>query len=221
MHKRVFKLGPIWNVTLNPNLCISFLIFGRTFGTQRKVIVCFLLVLLLLLFLLLLLLVLRVFFSKLLIFFFNVFQSCPFSQHISVRCFLSAFKYFLEQILVALARNPLNMLVIVSGGIQEWGLICTFVRADLRWTSNSYLPLLFFIFISRKFKHFSSFSSSMVNWMRFSCLFKMFWNSKDYSIIGSSILLWLWNIIFIWKYLSKGETYAFILTYHTKAVSLC
>ena len=38
------------------------------------------------------------------------------------------------------------------------------VRADLQWTSNSYLPLLFFnIFMSKKFKHFSSFSSSIVN----------------------------------------------------------
>ena len=38
------------------------------------------------------------------------------------------------------------------------------VRADLQWTSSSYLPLLFFnIFMSKKFKHFSSFSSSIVN----------------------------------------------------------
>ena len=133
---------------------------------------------LLVLLLLLLLLVLRVFFSKLLIIFCNVFLSCPFSQNISVRYSISSLKYFSEQILVALARNPLNMLVIVSGGIQECGLICTFVRDVLRWTSDSYFPLLFFILMSRKFKHFSSFSSSMVNWMCLSCLFKMFRNSR-------------------------------------------
>ena len=45
---------------------------------------------------------------------------------------ISSLKYFSEQILVALARNPLNMLVIVSEGIQECDLICTFVRAGLR-----------------------------------------------------------------------------------------
>ena len=90
----------------NSHFCISFLIFG----TQGKVIVCFLLVLLLLL-----LLVLRVFFSKLLIIFCNVFLSSPFSQNISVRYSISDLKYSSEQILVAFARNPLNMLVIVSG----------------------------------------------------------------------------------------------------------
>ena len=100
----------------------------------------------------------------------------------SVRYSISSLKYFSEQILVALARNPLNMLVIVSGGIQECGLICTFLRAGLRWTSNSYLPLLFYILMSRKFKHFSSLSSSMVNWMCLSCLFKMFQNSRDCSL---------------------------------------
>ena len=113
------------------------------------------LLLLLLLLILLLLLVKRVFFSKLLIIFCNVFLSSPFLQNISVRYSITSLKYFSEQILVALARNPLNMLVIVSGGIQECGLICTFVRAGFRWTSNSYLPLLFFILMSRKFKHFS------------------------------------------------------------------
>ena len=80
---------------------------------------------------------------------------------------------FSEHIFVALARNPLNMPVIVSGGILDCGLICMFVRAGLRWTSNSYLPLLFFIFMSRKFKHFSPFSSSIVNWICLSCLFKI------------------------------------------------
>ena len=99
------------------------------FGIQGKVVVCFLLVLLLLL---LVLLVVRVFFSKSLMIFFNVFLSCPFSQNISVRYYISALKYFSEQIFVALARNPLNMLVIVSGGIQECGLICTLVRAGFR-----------------------------------------------------------------------------------------
>ena len=83
-----------------------------------------------------------------------------FSKHISQILYFSP-KYFSEHILAALARNPLNMLVIV-----EHGLICTFVRAGLRWTSNSYLPLLFFVFIfSKKFKHFSSSSSSITNWM--------------------------------------------------------
>ena len=63
-------------------------------------------------------------------------------------------------------------------GVYKNGLICTFVRAGLRWTSNSHLPLLFLIFfMSRKFKHFSPFSSSMANWMCLSCLFKIFWNS--------------------------------------------
>ena len=68
--------------------------------------------------------------------FFNVFLSYPFSQNISVRYFNSAFKNFPEQIFVALARNPLNMLVTVSGDIQECGLICTFVRAGLRCYPN-------------------------------------------------------------------------------------
>ena len=83
---------------------------------------------------LLLLLVPRVFFSKLLIIkaIIIVFLSCPFSQNISVMYSISSFKYFSEQILVALARNPLNMLVIVPGGIQECDLICPFVRAGLR-----------------------------------------------------------------------------------------
>ena len=139
--------------------------------------VCFLLMLLLLL-----LLVPRVFFLKLQIIFCNVFLWCPFSQNVSVMYSISSLKYFSEQILVALARNTLNMLVTVSWVIQECGLICAFFRAGLRWTSNSYLPLLFFIFKSRKFKHFSSFSPSMVNWMCLSCLFKMLWNSWDCSL---------------------------------------
>ena len=96
------------------------MIFGPIFGIKGKIIVCVLLVLLLLL-----LLVPRDFFSKLLGIFCNVFLSCPFSQNMSVRYSISAVKYFSEQILVALARNSLNMLVIVSGGIQECGLICT------------------------------------------------------------------------------------------------
>ena len=85
-----------------------FLIFGPIFGIQGKVIVCFLLMLLLLL-----LLVPCVLFLKLLIIFCNVFLSCPFLQNISVRCSISLLKYFSEKIFVALARNPLNMLVIV------------------------------------------------------------------------------------------------------------
>ena len=131
--------------------------------------------------LILLLLLTHVFFSKLLIIFCNVFRSCPFSQNIFVRYSISAFKYFSEQILVALARNPLNMLVIVLEGIEKC-IISTFARAGLRWTSNSYLPLLFFIFISRKFKHFSSLSSSILNWICLACLFKIVWNSRDYSL---------------------------------------
>ena len=60
-----------------------------------------------------------------------------------VRYSFSALKYFSEQILVAFARNLLNMLVIVSGGIQGCDLIGTFDRAALRWISNSYLAFLF------------------------------------------------------------------------------
>ena len=75
---------------------------------------------------------------------------------------------FSGKIVVAPARNHLNMLVVVSGGIQEWNLICTFVRAGLLRASSSYIPSLFFILISRKFENFSSFSSFMMNWM---CLF--------------------------------------------------
>ena len=125
-----FKLGPVGNATQNPNFCISLLIFGPNFGIQEKVTVCFLLELLLLI----LFLVPRVFFSKLLIIFCNAFLSCPFLQNISTRYFISTLKYFSEQILVALARNSLNMLVIVSVGIQECGLICTFVRAGIAYT---------------------------------------------------------------------------------------
>ena len=127
LRKIFFKLGSVWNATLNPNFCISSLIFGPTFGIQGKLMVCFLLVLLLFL-----LLVLRVFFPKLLIIFCNVFLSCPFSQNISVRYSIFTLKYFSEQILVVLERNSLNMLVTVSGGVQECGLICMFVRGSLR-----------------------------------------------------------------------------------------
>ena len=34
LHKIFIKLGPVWNATLNPNFCISFLIFGPVLGTQ-------------------------------------------------------------------------------------------------------------------------------------------------------------------------------------------
>ena len=105
---------------------ISFLIFGPIFGTQGMITVCFMLAWKLLL------LVQRVLFSKLLIIFCNVFLRCPFSQNILVRYSISSIKHFSEQILVALARNPLNMLVIVSVGIQQCGFICTFVRDGLR-----------------------------------------------------------------------------------------
>ena len=100
----------------------------QIFGIQGKAIVCFFSALLLLLSLLL---TLRVSFSKLLIIFCNVFRSGSFLRNISVRYSISAFKYFSGQILVTLARNPLNMLVVVSEGIQECDLICTFVRAGL------------------------------------------------------------------------------------------
>ena len=125
---------------------------------------------------------------------------------------ISSLKYFSEQILVALARNPLNMLVIVSEGIQECDLICTFVRAGLQWTSNSYLPLLFFNLMSRKFKHFSSFSSSVVNWMFLSCLFKMLWNSRDCSL----------DVNRAWV-LSTYRLYAFgaRFKFNASAVALC
>ena len=144
LHKILFKLGPVWYATLNPNFCISFLIFGPIFGIQAKVIVCFFVSVVIFI-------VGTTRFLFKVIIFCNAFLSCQFSQKISVRYSISAFKYFSEQILIARARNPLNMLVITSGGIQECGLICTFVRVGLRWTSNSYLPLFFFIFISRKF----------------------------------------------------------------------
>ena len=66
--------------------------------------------------LLLSLLSLSAFVSKLLIIFCGVSLSRPFLQNISVRYSISAMKYFSEQILLALARDSLNMLVIVSGG---------------------------------------------------------------------------------------------------------
>ena len=34
LHQIFIKLGPVWNATLNPNFCISFLIFGPVLGTQ-------------------------------------------------------------------------------------------------------------------------------------------------------------------------------------------
>ena len=95
--------------TLSPNFCISFLIFGLIFGIQRRVIFCFLLVLLSLL----LLLVPQVFFSKLLIIFCNVLLPCLLSLNVSLRYSIFALKCFSEQILVALAINLLNTLVIV------------------------------------------------------------------------------------------------------------
>ena len=154
LHKIFFKLCPVGNATLNPNFFIFYLFISwflvQFFVSKSKV--CFLSVLLLLL-----LSTIRVFFSRLLIVFCNVFRSYPFSQNISARYSISAIKYFSEQILVALTRNFLNMLVILLESIQECGLICTFVRAGLRWTSNSYLPL-FFLFLCQEnlniFLHF-------------------------------------------------------------------
>ena len=63
--------------------------------------------------LLLPLLILRVFFSELLIIFCNDFRSYALSQNISARYSISALKYFSEQTLIALARNALNIPVIV------------------------------------------------------------------------------------------------------------
>lgn len=77
--------------------------------------------------------------------------------------------------LVALARITLNKLSIVHDGSQECGLIYIFVIADLRWTWNLYLLWLFFIFISRKFKYCSPFTSPFINRIWLSCLFKIFW----------------------------------------------
>ena len=44
LHKIFFKLWPTWNATLNPKVCISFLIF-YIFDIQGKVLVCILSVL--------------------------------------------------------------------------------------------------------------------------------------------------------------------------------
>ena len=140
------------------------------------------------------LLIVRAFYPKLLIIFCNAFRSCPFSQNISVRYSTSTLKYFSEQILVVLARNSLNMLVIVPEGTQECGLIWTFVRAGLRWTSNSSLPFLFFILMSRKFNHF------IVNWACLSCLFKIFWNSRDCSLyLNREQVLSTYRLISFWS----------------------
>ena len=68
-----------------------------------------------------------------------------------------------------------------GGYTRMWLNLCIF-WAGLQWTSSSYLPLLVLIFLSRKFKHFSSFSSSIVNWMYLPCLFKICWNSQDCSL---------------------------------------
>ena len=98
----------------------------------------------------------------------------------SVKYSISALKYFSEQILVALSWNTLNILVVVSEGkqfLQECGLICTFVRAG--W--QIHISHCYFL-MSRKFKHFSSFLSSMVNRMCLSCLSKIFWNLRDCSL---------------------------------------
>ena len=95
-------------------LLYLFFDFWSDFWYPRKVIVCFLPVLILLL-----LLLLPLFFSKLLIIFCNVFRSYLFSQILSVKYSIYPLKYFSEQILVALARNHLNMLVTVPQGIQE------------------------------------------------------------------------------------------------------
>ena len=53
LHKTFFKLRPVWNTTLNPNFCISFLSFGPIFGIKGKINIWFLSVLLLLLLLIL------------------------------------------------------------------------------------------------------------------------------------------------------------------------
>ena len=110
--KLFFKIHPFFNVNLNPNVYISFIIFIPIFGIQGKVIVFLSLILLLLLLILLSL-------SKLLNIFCNVFQSYTFCQNISVRYSITALKYFSEQIFVALARNLLNILLIVLEDIHE------------------------------------------------------------------------------------------------------
>ena len=73
LHKTFFKLGPVWNATLNLNFWISFLILGPTFGIQGKVIVFLSLLLLLLLMI-----------SKVINIFCNVFSiTSIFAKHIS------------------------------------------------------------------------------------------------------------------------------------------
>ena len=59
-------------------------------------------------------------------------HSYPFLQNTSAVYSFYPRKYFSEQILLALARNPLDMLVIVLEDIQECGFTSIFVRAGLR-----------------------------------------------------------------------------------------
>ena len=132
LHKIFFKLGLVWNATQNPNFVfllwflIQFLVFK-----ERQLFVSVVIIIIIV--------GIMRFLSRVINYILQCFLWCLFFQNISVRYSISSLKYFSEQILVALARNPSNML------------------------ANSYLPLLFFILMSRKFKHFSSFSSSMVN----------------------------------------------------------
>ena len=55
-----------------------------------------------------------------------------FAEYTSQIFYSPPLKYFSEQILEAIVRNSLNILVIVSRDMQECGLVSTFVRAILQ-----------------------------------------------------------------------------------------
>ena len=103
-----------------------FIIFGSIFAIQRKVIVCFLSVLLLLL-------ILRdiIYFRK------------------TLRYSVSALNYFSEQILVALAKNPLNILAIEIGGIEMW-LNLNVPQSWLALNMKFMFPFVIFYFYAKK-----------------------------------------------------------------------
>ena len=67
-------------------------------------------------------------------------RSWPFSTKTSTRNLVSLSMYCSEQIRLARAKKPLNTPSTIRGLILEWGLICTFVIASLRWTLNWYFP---------------------------------------------------------------------------------
>ena len=155
LHKIFLKLGPVWNVFLNPNFYFFFDFWSDFWYPRNGNCLLFVSVVIIIIFGTTCFLFKAIIFCK-------VFLPCPFSQNISVRYSISSVKYFSEQILVALAKNSSNMLVIVSGGIQECGLICTLVRAGLRCTSNSYLPLLFFILMFKGYLRYKTITSQNV-----------------------------------------------------------